>query len=86
MDLASQKQERATTEGTNWRVDKIVERVVSITDTKNITVSDTQFKNDRGATLFRLGAGRGLQEKFACNDGDVSLEFLAFRSTGPKTG
>ena len=69
-------------EESNWRPDKIVQRVISIPGCEDVTVSETQIVNNRGATLSRLGAGREFQESFLYKDGDVSIQFWALRFDG----
>jgi hypothetical protein len=69
-------------EESNWRLDKIVQRVISIPGCEDVTVSETQIVNNRSATLLRLGAGREFQESFLYKDGDISIEFWALRFDG----
>ena len=73
------------TQGSNWRVDKLVEKSIPVPGSQPITSFIPHMRNDRGATLVRLGAGRERQEIFLYHDRDISFEFTALRYDGSET-
>jgi hypothetical protein len=71
------------TSQSSWQVEGIAERIISFAPGPDVTIRAIRIKNERGATLMRLGASREFMEKFLYIYGDVSFEFFAGRFSGP---
>jgi len=70
------------TEGSNWRVDKIVRKPVPVPGIEGVTIPIPHMVNNRGASVVYIGSGREYQDYFSYRDGNISFKFTASRYSG----